>query len=197
MANASDNFNRANGNIGGTTASDGVSVWTTHVGTCQISSNRLNGNGTSARCSVDVGASDGDCTLTIATAGGSGSNRHGILFRYVDASNYLYVRGNGTAYELNKVVAGTTTLVVGSLSTVAAGDIIRINLSGSTIKIYRTPSGGGESLLTTQTVTDHQTATRFGYITAFSGDAVDDFSFVQASPGGNSRYYRQQQALAL
>jgi hypothetical protein len=180
---ASDDFNRANSSLNGATASDGISVWT-NSGTFNVASNMATSAGNSARSFIDASVSDVDVSVTIATAGGSGANRLGPLLRWVDSSNYIFVRGNGTSYELHKVVATTDTAIATALGTVAAGDRLRLNAIGDQLRLYLTPSGGSESLLTgPHTVTDHQSATKHGIYSAFSSDSLDDFTIVDLSSG--------------
>lgn len=183
---ATDNFNRANGTLNGSTASDGVSVWT-NSGTFNVASNQATGAGNSSRCWIDCGSADVEVQVTKSTTGATGANRCGLLVRYVDASNYLFFHCNGTAFTANKVVAGTSTSL-GTGGSVVAGDVLKVVANGSSVALYV----NGSLLLGPYTVTDHQTATKHGLYSAFSADSMDDFSIVDLSappPSGNGLTY--------
>lgn len=95
-----------------------------------------------------------------------------ICVRLVDASNFIGVRqttfGN---LSLDKVVAGAVTQLVGF--THNNGDTIKIEASGTTIKVYN----NGVQQGTDQTVTDHQTETSQGVVAGDSqtNDIWDNF----------------------
>lgn len=184
MANAADNFNRANGSINGSTASDAVHVWTTHAGTISINTNRVGSAGGSARASIDPGTANCDIEITRVTIGALGANRIGILFRYVDNDNYWVFGANGSDYTLQRRVAGTTSTITINAQACAALDRMRVHLDGDRVAVYVTPDGGSEIELYNQTGETHnQTATRHGVYSAFSSDWLDDLVITDLAGG--------------
>jgi hypothetical protein len=181
MANVTDDFNRTHGSaIGGSTASDGVSVWTTHGGTWLISSSKADpGAGVTERCTVDAGVADVDVSVEFDTT--NGANYFGMLVRYLDASNYLLFEGTDSNSRLIRRSSGTNTTVATSLGAVSNGDIFRVNAVGDQVTVYKTPiSTGIEGLLTgPHTITQNETNTRHGLYSNFAGSCkLDNFSVV-------------------
>jgi hypothetical protein len=155
-----DNFNAADGNLTYTTD---LKPWVFVSGSANPLWVRSSGKaviGPSAPSSVayvDGLSADGVLTQTIGSIGAS--RNAALVFRFVDANNYLYLKwteGTGK-YRCYKYMAGVTTQVFGTSTTSANADVIEVTMAGSTVsaKINGTTVG-------TATVTDFQTATKHG-----------------------------------
>lgn len=114
-------------------------------------------SGTGARIAyVEGSMSDGTFDVDIETP----ADYSGIMFRYVDVNNHLFVQNMpGGAIGLWKRVGGASTQVQGvSAQGAVAGDRLTVVLAGSSVIVKR----NGTTIIT-QTVTDLQTATKFGF----------------------------------
>jgi hypothetical protein len=203
MANRSDNFNRADGALNGSTPSDGGSVWVcTNGGTVNGNAFRHGGGGgaTSEYNTLEASSADVDVTATITTLP-SAFGRVGLLVRGSDQSNFWWgeARAGSTpttagTWTIQKRVAGTNSSVVsGTGAALGVGSILRVNAVGDQIRLYHTPSGGSESLIldTGTGQTHNQTATKHGFGGSFEDPnaRMDDLSIVDlaAPPSGNRR----------
>jgi len=131
-----DTFTRANGaldsteNIGPDNQAAPALAWTNQVGTVQVSGNKAIATvvpvdraiATCPTASADVLV---DIALTKGTTGA------GLVMRYQDTDNYLYLWHNGTNLKLVKRVAGIETTLVDAAGAYAAGRVIRGILSGT------------------------------------------------------------------
>jgi hypothetical protein len=175
-----DNFNAADGNLTYTTD---LKPWVFASGSANPMWVRSSGKaviGPTAPSSVayvDGLSANGLLTQTIGSIGSA--RNAALVFRYVDASNYLYLKwteGTGV-YRCYKYLAGVTTQVFGTSTTSANGDVIEVTMSGSAIsaKINGTAVGSA-------TVTDFLTATKHG-MEGSSTDrtaSIDSIVFVPA-----------------
>jgi len=145
---ASDSFNRANGAIGNTDGAGhaeanggGGLAWTNQLGTVQIGTNKaiataLGGVGND-RAIATIQSTTADVLLDVFLTRGTTSA--GIVLRYQDADNYLYVIHNGTNLQLVRRAAGVETALVNAAAAYAAGAIIRAiinSTSGSAFYNY-------------------------------------------------------------
>lgn len=116
---------------------------------------------------VDSGSADIDISVIVSTIAGNS----GILFRYVDDSNYWSWVDRATAGGgLRKIIAGVTTTVfdpgVGK-----DGDVLRVVASGSSITIYLNGVNWGTTVDTT-----FISATKHGLIANNSSGRFKNFS---------------------
>lgn len=167
----SDNFNKGGSLPTLGTAQTGQ-VWKALKGTFGISAN-------SAKCTVDatnnvaaIDAATSDfISISIRFAASSTSR---ILFRVVDASNYWFF-GSATdnTYTIGKFVAGVLILVQTSTRTLAANDILRVDLRGNQIDAY-------VSTVQIATANDafNNLATQHGFGCASGTPLFDDFSVI-------------------
>lgn len=159
---SADSFNRADSttNLGSTDGAGTLDpiAWTQQAGTWGIETNRAYTSAGAARSVATVELSQADVDLSITVAFGS-SGTGGLVFRFVDTSNYWrLVLVSTTLIRLIKRTSGSDN-VVGTFGTAASGDVLRILAAGSSITAYR----NGSSIITT-TDTDLQTATKHGLV---------------------------------
>lgn len=136
-------------------------------GTWTLTQNQCKADADARLVTYETGISDGtvSCQVTFASA----SERVGIVFRGIDATNYLYLRvtSNATAYEIYKVVDGTPSAMFyrnwGSATPVGAAVTFQIALNGTSI----IPSQNGVAG-TSETSVQFQTGTRVGFTTILS-----------------------------
>lgn len=166
-----DNFNRADAAVLGST-STGSMPWQISVasgtGNGLIDTNRGGvNNGSGARTMAFVNTAFSNCAYT-ATLGVKDSGIEFLIFRYQDINNYLFLSRESVSghWTLWKRVAGTPT-IVGSTSAVliASGDIVEVTLNGTSVIVKV-----NTVTLFTQTITDMQNATAYGFgsITTFA-----------------------------
>lgn len=181
---AADNFNRANGALGGSTMSDGTHTWTTMSGSPTVASNKQSGNG-SARLTDNSGIANADYSVqaeqymkgdvSYNADGVSGELR--LYGRVVDANNYYvaYISSNGgtngaITMGIQKVVSGSPT----TLANIALDDdgytTWRFDLDGTSLTLF----GDGGSLTnatdSTYTSTGYPGIASTGPIGTFSSD---------------------------
>lgn len=165
----SDSFNRADAASLG--SADTGQAWTAHVGTWGITSNRASNQSAAPSietASVNAGIADGEVEVTLAVLGGV----PGVVARLTDGSNFLVFLSTGTEVRLWKVVAGAFTLLGSFTVAVAAGDVLKVRLSGSDVRAYH---NGVERIAVTET--HNQAATRHGlYADASNVARWEDFT---------------------
>jgi hypothetical protein len=127
-----DSFTRSNSSTSlGTTSSN--YPWTSRSGTLGINTNLAYAPGAGTNIStVDV-IQDCNPTVTMSTAGNAG-----LVFRYVDSSNYWYfVRHTDGNARLGKVVAGVDTAMTPTATqAVASGNVLQVQVMGKEIRGY-------------------------------------------------------------
>jgi hypothetical protein len=184
-----DSFNRA----------DSASLGTAETGQTWVYSNKPYGirsnqaylhlNGTTSFDSVayiDSGISDGKITWTIATYQASNSR---LIFRYVDFGNHLAIEPRANDIRIYKRVANTTTTVGTFPHSSASGDVISVELTGSTVKV----SVNG-TLKTTVTIAELITATKHGMfannteVVRYDDFIVEDFNTGDTGTTGSISY---------
>jgi len=138
--------------------------WTRSVGSAgagAIDTNKLQLQAASATVymSDDAETADHYSEVTQSLVSNNLFNQAYMCVRLVDSDNFIgYRQTTWENYELVNMVAGSpTSLITG---TVVAGDTVRLEASGTTIKLFINDSQEG----TDQVVTDHQTETRQGFM---------------------------------
>jgi hypothetical protein len=179
MTNRTDDFNRADSGATIDSPSDGLGNYTV-AQTWGIQSNRgYCANGGSLGAAVLEASADVEVQVTIAVNGGAGGGGHGVVFRYVDANNYWFVRARVDASVLNmqKFVGGSGTDVGTDFSyTPANGDVIKVVAEGTSISVYL----NGTLRIGPVTESTHLTATKHGLFA--HGDSTarfDDLSITE------------------
>ncbi len=168
-----DDFNRADGPLGNAVVGG---AWSSGAGVMDIVGNAAHlSTGSLAWGFINTGVADVSIQATQPIMGGAASFA-GILFRYSDDNNYWrLVNFNGDTY-LQKSVIGVVTTLVGPTSGAANSDVLKVVLSGNTIKAYR----NGVQLGTDQSDSFNSTATRHGIFGALTSAAsVDDITVWQ------------------
>lgn len=169
----------------GTSADSGQAITTFGAGTLAITSGELRGGGgANAGLVMDCGYANALINGTFRTRGTTSTSRSGIVFRYVDSSNYLLGRIGttaGTSIKLFKVVDGVETElgttqpspalnaeVPYRLSVRALGALLRLHLdagAGLTTTLTYTLADGDE--------TTFGTATKIGVRLGVLGSALN------------------------
>lgn len=130
----SDTFDRADSTTSLGSADTGQ-AWTALSGTWGISTNAayLPGSASPAVAVIDSGKADLIAIEAKIPAFGSATR---IVARVSAANTHILAQGEGTAYVLYKINAGTyTALGTGSAVAPAAGDVMRLELRGDEIKM--------------------------------------------------------------
>lgn len=173
-----DTFTRSNSSTSlGTTSSN--YPWTSRSGTLGINTNLAYAPGAGTNIStVDV-IQDCNPTVTMSTAGNAG-----LVFRYVDSSNYWYfVRHTDGNARLGKVVAGVDTAISGGTQAIASTNVLQVQTMGKEIRTYV-----GTTLVHDTTDAFNYQATKAGIIikdtTARLGAFDTPMSWGTASSGG-------------
>lgn len=182
MSNRTDNFNRADGALNGSTPSDGGSAWTdTAPSACSIASNQLRcGNMFSSwqPASLETSTAVGKISFVVKVLGNSGFG-----FRYVDSSNFWHVQVLSSGLGLYKRVAGTFTLYGSTYSgTISVGDTIEVEVTSGDVWTVKQNSTLRINPGTSDSA--HNTATKL-CVGGSSGSAkYDDMSFTDTSSAG-------------
>jgi hypothetical protein len=191
-----DNFDRVNEGypLSSSVASDGFS-WQTWGGTgtwiVQLGAAVAFAGGAEKVASIPITATDGVVTGTLATIHGTLATRKtGLAFRIVDDLNYYRIRASNAAdvWLVESVVAGVVTVLLTSAIPAAAGDVVRAELSGSTLTAFVNGVALGAPIV----MASHLSATSAGLY----GNAADltsswgRFSVVTGNPAANTRTLR-------
>lgn len=108
----------------------------------------IDSSGTGAE--TDGVQGNGDCVVTMDfgqsdvgfacdfTRGTDGADHGGLCFRYLNTTNYMYVRATGTNVEVRKVDAGVDSQVATAANTwsSAAKKFLQVVLHGSSIRVF-------------------------------------------------------------
>lgn len=134
---AADTFDRADSATGLDTSSAGQ-PWTMHASVWGISSNRAyTASGAGAVASVATSTSNQDVRVTLTTLG-TASQYIGVVARMADISNHYWADCDTAGFRLFKRVANVATSVATTTAFVpAAGDVLRLVVTGSTQQVYR------------------------------------------------------------
>lgn len=129
----SDDFNRANENLG---ASANWTVVTGVADAAVISSNQLATNTTQTNgliVSPDEGSADHSVEWTLQNV----YTHSYVAVRATDGDNFIGARGWDNKWHIDKCVAGTWTYAHGEwLSAPVSGDVARLECVGDTIKLF-------------------------------------------------------------
>lgn len=169
-----DDFNRANGSLDGSTPSidlTGASAtWSVilDAGTVTIASNAAVFAAPSAAtqiATVDATVADAIVSATFTRTLGTGHIR--LLGRWQSATNYWMVqwRSSVNAYQLYRVVSGTTTQIGSNLApTPASGDRVALRMEGTAITVLI-----NDAVAATTTDSAHVSETRWGIGHVYQG----------------------------
>jgi hypothetical protein len=97
-----------------------------------------------------------DCVINLALSA-SNTGGPGLVFRYVDANNYLYCWAISNLH-VGKVVAGVDTELDNVAAALGVAWNPRVTLSGTSVIV----SNGGGAAISTKTITEFATATKHG-----------------------------------
>lgn len=160
-----DNFNRANGGLGAN--------WTSLGGAGTISSNQYACPGT-AGADYYNGGTPGAAAWTSANAATrvSAANYHGIFLRFDTALfNWYEVNWDTSNARIVRVDGGVGTTLGATITPPSNGDVVRIEMRGSTISVYY-----NDTLQTTRTDSTYTASGRAGIIALGTAGRLDDFS---------------------
>ncbi len=125
----------------------------------------------------DVGSSDGSISYKLI----SQTNPGGLLVRYVSSDYYLYVGSDSSGnFGLFKIASGTLTKLVAS--TKSSGAVYRVEMVGSSLKLYMNGTLQGSA-------TDEPPvgATKFGFYTRNGSESIfDDFKYTEKPDGSTT-----------
>lgn len=141
-------------------------TWQQIVGTWGINTNAaylVSASGGGNQIAVTQSAPDG--YVQFVAGGTFTTSAFGLVFRYIDSSNYCYVVRNSTSNynEVRKVVAGVDSLIgtTSASSAFLTGETVKVTYSGTSIQVFRAGSSIG-----TFVETDNATGQRAGLIAA-------------------------------
>ena len=184
MATGADNFNRADGALSGSTASDGVNTWSVTGGSWAIFTNRLEWN---APGSVDFVAwmnSLPNCaTQTVSVV--FNESDIGVVARYNVTSGigtFYMAWASGGTYVLGKYINGSTFTTLGTGGTYALGDTITLDCNGTSLTVKQ----NGSTIIT---ATDSAISTGKAGLYAGGNPGAkiyDDFAFTGTADSGGS-----------
>lgn len=172
----SDLFNRAN-----STTTLG-SPWSALVGVWGVNGNAaypVSGVGASTSvAAVDGGLADGTLTVAMAAAAVAG-NEHGIAFRVVDATNFCSLVQSTTfgGWVLRAIVAGATVASSFLFASYAAGTVVSITFTGSSVAVRV-----NGTLISTVTLAYHLEATKIGFV-APNGSSIARWDSITVDAG--------------
>ncbi len=125
-----DSYNRVDGAIGST---DTGQVYTLS-GTWSVQSNVAKGPGANRGHAI-VDAGTADCTIQVTFS--TFASGMGLIFRRLTGSSYLYAHViTTTGLQLFKYNSGATQIGASVAHTGAAGDVMKVVLSGANIQVY-------------------------------------------------------------
>lgn len=183
MATVADDFNRANGNLAGSTTSVGAQTWSVSghspAGTWAVTSNQAvctSSSSTETYALVPCGA-DGTFGLTLV------SGFPGLILRAASGgATFLLAYVNGLYSLSNALTSPVYTLIGGYTSSdFAAGDVMEVVASGTSIVVKK--NGATVGTFTTST---YQSQTYAGLYAGATGYTVDGFTFTAVTWTGSS-----------
>jgi|SRR5580765_3318327 len=180
---SADSFNRANGAAGSTDGAGSLDpkTWTTQSGTWAIDTNQLSTTGTvPAILTCDLATADVDITYTHVV---SDVNGQGIICRFSDTSNYVFLNGDTTQLRLQKLVAGSTTNISSLIGPPFLGTntVVRLVASGNQFWVYH---DGALDPASPYTDSFNSTATKHGLRHGGTSQRSDAWSV--SSPGSGT-----------
>lgn len=167
---AQDTFTRADATTLGTTEVGGF-AWTAVAGTWGITSNQAAVKTTSSgpdKAVIDVGITSYTVQATMPAVG---NYTTGITFRYTDTSNFwnLGVASSSSVTLMKKIAGTNTTIATLSGLTIAAGDTLKVTVSGNTITGYYNGTQVGQT-----TSTDLSASTKVGMASYWQNAVIFD-----------------------
>lgn len=150
-------------------------AWTNDVGIWRHLSNFAEvitlGAGSIAIASLDAGYADSKTSMRILTPASVGAAL-GLIFRMIDASNFIWADIDSTGISLVKKVAGVDIVMVAKVArTIAAGDTITVYAYGTSITVQH----NGVTVISTVELFASTAGTRRGFRNYAGGGAqVDD-----------------------
>lgn len=159
----------------------GSNAYTTNGGTWTIQSNKLALASPTGIpwCVIDAGISDGIVEGVIDPGGSGGS---GLVFRFVSggagSESFIYCRlFGGTSLGLFKYVSGAfSTITTATVSAPGEPFTLKVELISTTVRVYL-----NGTLHITQTVTDHSTATKYGWVSNTAEGATTVFDSLKVT----------------
>lgn len=135
----------------------GTSGWATAMADGEVDFNTTDATG--AGYAVNTGQTDHTIKMTYGS-GKAGGNFFPVAVRVASSGNYIGARISSGQLQLVKCVSGTLTQV-GTNVAVSQADTTTLALEavGTSIKVYR-----NDALLITETITEHSTATKCGFV---------------------------------
>ena len=139
-----DSFQRAN--MEGLGASDSGHVWTTERGSWAI----RDGQAACLEPDMSFGGvalappTAADAAVEVQLSLAAGLNTSGLILRYSDERNFLWLRGNSQNVQLYRVTNGAYTQLRSVPRGVLSGDVLRAEMKGAAIEVFL----GTESLFT-------------------------------------------------
>jgi len=163
-----DSFNRTD-NTTTLGKADSGQTWETWSGTWGIASNQAYISSGTSNSKVAIESGSSDCVITLKNSLQSAGNR--ILFRGVETNNHYQFQTESSQFRIYKNEGGVSTML-GSNSTIipSSGDILKVVLSGSSIKCFV-----NDNLVFDISNTFNQTSTKHGMMLNNSVGRLDDF----------------------
>ncbi len=161
----SDNFNRANGALG--------SDWTSLGGAGTISSNQYACPGTAGVDYYDNGTPGADAWVQVtASTRVASTNYSGVHLRLdTGVFNWYEVSFDTSSARILRVDGGVGTVLGANFSALSNGDVVRLEMRGSTLSLYY-----NDVLQGTRTDSTYSAAGRSGIQALGSSGRLDDFA---------------------
>jgi hypothetical protein len=123
---------------------------------------------------IDFGDQDVDVSVPLTIVSRTQAGIVICLDSKTSPANFIIAYHNGTNARLEKCVAGTYTQLIDSAAAYAAGRILRVVKSGTSVSLYY----NGVQIGITQTVSDAGiiSNTRHGMFNAYEGNSADSFT---------------------
>lgn len=177
---ATDNFNRADGGLGAN--------WTSVSGTWSIVSNevRLDASGSISYYS-GAGAAPNDqyAQVVMGSAVGNGADSGCGPAVRINGSDLYFMAGGDTDTRVYKRISGGYTQLGSTGPSVAPGDVLYLEVQGTTLIAKKNGSSICGSPITDNAISSGN-AGMWGYTDATFSDFVDDFEFGDFSGGGGA-----------
>lgn len=175
-----DNFNRANGTLGAN--------WTNlGAGACSVVSNQCAmGNGSDALPYWNGGTPNADCYVQClnVTQGYDLYHYSGLVLRFSSTTynGYGLIWDTGRGAQILRFDGGVPTLLGSAFTQPSNGQVVKLEIVGSTISVYY-----NSSLQTTRTDSTYSAAARAGILGLSVGVIIDDFECGNYdAPGGGT-----------
>lgn len=179
----SDNFNRANSTLSGSTMSDGIGAWMDDGLSASIVSNEVSSSGLGA-CYDSVMSAVGVQRVSVKTRSNFAYPLSGgVIARCDPSANTGYIMlngyyGNSRCYRADDYTTANFTQIISGSFNPSAGDTIAVDCDGSTIDFLH----NGSSLF--GPATDSTYATGVGGLAGYFAGYCDDWQVEVASAVG-------------